>query len=57
MKTFVPLHLTPDWVGRELSRRVQERTSGRATHTIYVRPKTLSIREHIALAEKLKTKS
>jgi hypothetical protein len=54
MNVHVPQHLTADWIGRELSRRHGARASGRSTKTTYLRPKSLSIREHIALAEKLK---
>jgi hypothetical protein len=56
VKAFVPLHVTPDWIGRELSRRAHERKSDRATRTTYIRPKTLSIREHIAQADKINQK-
>jgi len=56
MKVHVPQHITPDWIGREVSRRVHEGTAGRSVRkATYIRPKTLSIRQHIALAEKLKT--
>ncbi len=53
MKVYVPQHLTADWIRRELSRLHEARESGRSTKTTYLRPKSLSIREHIALAEKL----
>jgi hypothetical protein len=55
MKVFVPLHITPEWISHEISRRLHEGKSGRLARTTYVRPQTLSIRQHIALAEKLKT--
>jgi hypothetical protein len=55
MKVHVPLHTTPDWIGTEVSRRFHEGDTGRpARRTTYIRPKTISIRQHIALAEKLK---
>jgi len=55
MKVHVPLHKTPDWIGRELSRRVHEGEAGRAVRrTNYIHPKNLSIRQFIALADKLK---
>ncbi len=56
MKVHVPQHMTPNWIGLEVSRRFHEGKSGRTAHrTTYIRPKTISIRQHIALAEKLKT--
>jgi len=59
VKVFQPLHLTPDWIGRDLlrsrERGVHEGKSGRtARRTIYIRPKTISIRQYIERAEKLK---
>jgi hypothetical protein len=55
VKVSQPLHLTPDWIGRDLSRTLQEGGSGRtARRTIYIRPKTISIRQYIERAEKLK---
>jgi len=53
MKVHVPVHLTPDWIGSELSRLIQAREAGRKARTTYIRPKHISIREHIALADKL----
>ena len=53
MKVHVPLHLTPEWIAQELSRLHQAREEGRSVKTTYLRPKHISIREHIALAEKL----
>jgi hypothetical protein len=55
MKVFRPLHLTPDWICREVSRRVHEAKTGRAAQrTTYIRPTTISIRQYIARAEQLK---
>jgi hypothetical protein len=55
MKVFQPYHMTPDWIGRDLSRTLQEGKPGRpARRTIYIRPKPISIRQFIARAEQLK---
>lgn len=55
MKVHVPLHMTPDWMGAEVSRRVHEGKTGRAVRrTTYLYPKHISIRQYIARAEQLK---
>ncbi len=52
MNVHVPLHLKADWVTSELSRRIEARKRG--TKTTYIKPKRISIHQHLALAEKLK---
>jgi hypothetical protein len=52
MKVHVPLHMTPRWAGPELSRRFHAKKS--ENKTTYIRPKNISIRQYIALADKLK---
>jgi hypothetical protein len=55
VKVFVPVHLTPDWITRDIARERDEREAGRAVvRTKYIRPKHISIRQFIARSEKLK---
>ena len=50
-----PLHITPDYIVSELSREKQDGKRGMSSRRGPNRSnKTISIREHIALAEKLK---
>jgi len=56
VKVHVPLHLTDDWILRDISRERIEREQGKPRTKInYVKPKPISIRQFIARAEKLKT--
>jgi hypothetical protein len=56
VKVFKPLHLTPSWIVRDLAEDIHESKSGRAARRkTYIRPKTISIRQYIERAEKLKT--
>ena len=55
MKVFVPVHVTPDWITRDLARERDERQAGRTVdRTKYIQPKHISIRQFIARSEKLK---
>ena len=55
MKVFVPVHVTPDWITRDLARERDERQAGRTVdRTKYIQPKHISIRQFIAKAEQLK---
>jgi hypothetical protein len=57
MNVHVPTHLTPDWITREVSRKMHLRGASRAARkTTYLHPKKISIRQYIALAEQLKRK-
>jgi hypothetical protein len=56
MKVFPPLHMTPNWISRDLAEDLHEGHSGQgARRKTYIHPKTISIRQYIARAEKLKT--
>ena len=55
MKVHVPQHMTPNWIGRDLSDDLHHgKARGAARRKIYIHPKTISIRQYIARAEKLK---
>jgi hypothetical protein len=55
MKVHVPQHMTPEWMGREVSRRFHGGKAGQpARLTTYIHPKPISIRQYIARAEQLK---
>jgi hypothetical protein len=47
--------MTPNWISRDLAEDLHESASGRrARRKTYIHPKTISIRQFIARAEKLK---
>ena len=55
MKVHVPLHLTARWLSEDVARTEHKRINGKpAPKSKYMKPKSISIRQYIARAEKLK---
>jgi len=53
VKVHVPVHLKPEFIAAEAYRRAGASASERAKIK-YIKPKSISIREYIAQAEKMK---